>query len=160
MGCRVSTPQGELDRLFRKAAELIRQEVVRALARLCEECVTRVRDRDEIDSWYDHTGNLRSSVGYAIYEHAELTLSSAFESVKGGTQGASEGMRMAREIAKDYQKAFSAVIMAAMTYAEYVEACKNKDVLASTELWAREKVDEYVQKAVDRAVDKINKLSL
>jgi hypothetical protein len=157
MGCKVSVDK-QLDEIFRKATEIIRQEVVRALAFLCEECVSRVRDRSEIDSWYDHTGNLRSSVGYAIYEHGELTLASAFESVKGGTEGSAQGQRLVRELAKEYTKAYSAVIMAAMTYAEYVEACKNKDVLASTEIWAKSKVDDYIRKALDKAVKKINAL--
>ena len=44
-----------------------------------------------------------------------------------------------------------------MSYAEYVEAIESKDVLASTELWARARIDEYMQKTQERAEKRINK---
>ena len=47
-----------------------------------------------------------------------------------------------------------------MSYADYVEALENKDVLAQTESWARSKVDEYIQKAVDKATKKINSIQI
>ena len=43
-----------------------------------------------------------------------------------------------------------------MNYAEYVEAIEGKDVLASTELWAKAKVSEYMGKAKERAEKRIN----
>lgn len=158
MGSRIITPQQEIERYLTEALEILHNEIMRALQFLCEQCVSRVRDRDEIDSWFDHTGNLRSSVGYGIFSYGEELFSSAFETVKGGSAGSEKGKQWIEELATQYQKAYSAVIIAAMNYADYVESLKNKDVLASTELWVRDKVDSYVQKAIDKAIEKINKL--
>ena len=49
-----------------KCNEIIKSLTIRALSELGEECVNRVRDRSGDESWYDHTGNLRSSVGYIV----------------------------------------------------------------------------------------------
>ena len=47
-----------------------------------------------------------------------------------------------------------------MNYADFVEAKENKDVLASTELWARSVVDGKLKLAVDKAVSRINQIKL
>lgn len=158
MGARVVTPQEAVNRFLDEALNILHKEIMRSLQYLCEESVKRVRDRDELDSWYDHTGNLRSSVGYGIYSYGEQLMESAFESVKGGEEGSREGRKFIGELSSQYRDTYNAVLVAAMTYAEYVERCKNKDVLASTELYIRGKVDGYVTKAVEKAVSEINKL--
>jgi hypothetical protein len=45
-----------------------------------------------------------------------------------------------------------------MSYADYVEAIENKDVLASTELWARAEIDKYLERAKEKAIRRINAL--
>ena len=45
-------------------------------------------------------------------------------------------------------------------YADFVEAKENKDVLASTELWARSVVDGKLKLALDKAIGIINKMKL
>ena len=47
---------------------------------------------------------------------------------------------------KQYKKISSISSVAGMNYAEFVEAMDNKDVLASTELWAREQVPLMLEK--------------
>ena len=136
----------------------MRSEIFRALAYLGEQSVTKVRDREEIDSWYDHTGNLRSSIGYSVYDYGKSVIESAFAPIKGGTKGQSEGKRMVEELAGKYASTYALVVVAAMSYAEYVEACENKDVLASTEIWAKSQVDDYLKKAKERAIKRINAL--
>ena len=49
-----------------KCNEIIKRLTIRALSELGEQCVTKIRDRAGDKSWYDHTGNLRSSVGVQI----------------------------------------------------------------------------------------------
>lgn len=158
MGIRCVTPKKAIDDFFRKAMEIMRSEIFRALAYLGEQSVTKVRDREEIDSWYDHTGNLRSSIGYSVYDYGKSVIESAFAPIKGGTKGQSEGRKMIEELASKYASTYALVVVAAMSYAEYVEACKNKDVLASTEIWAKSQVDEYLKKAKERAIKRINAL--
>lgn len=158
MGIRCVTPKKAIDDFFRKAMEIMRSEIFRALAYLGEQSVTKVRDREEIDSWYDHTGNLRSSIGYSVYDYGKSVIESAFAPIKGGTKGQSEGKRMVEELAGKYASTYALVVVAAMSYAEYVEACENKDVLASTEIWAKSQVDDYLKKAKERAIKRINAL--
>lgn len=119
-----------------------------------EMCVRRIRERSAMDSWQDHTGNLRSSIGYAVYEYGEKQIQSAFDFGTGG-EGKRVGQKYIDELASKYPETFALVVIAGMSYAEYVEAHENKDVLASTELWARSIMDRYMKKAVDKATRKI-----
>lgn len=67
---------------------------------------------------------------------------------------------MIADIAKEYSQVYALVVVAAMNYADFVEAKENKDVLASTELWARSVVDGKLKLAVDKAVSRINQIKL
>lgn len=129
--------------------------MVRALAYLGEQCTIRVRDRSGSESWFDQTGNLRSSIGYAVYEHGKSVIESAFDIVKNGSQGADKGRRMIQALASKYAETYALVVLAGMEYAEFVEAKDNKDVLASTELWARQKMKNYLDRAMEKAERRI-----
>ena len=52
------------------------------------------------------------------------------------------------------------VVIAGMNYAAAVEASDNKDVLASTELWAKSVISARMEKAKESAINKINKLMI
>ncbi len=67
---------------------------------------------------------------------------------------------MIADLAKEYSQVYALVVVAAMNYADFVEAKENKDVLASTELWARSVVDGKLKLAVDKAVSRINQIKL
>ena len=67
---------------------------------------------------------------------------------------------MVADLAKEYSQVYAVVVVAAMNYADFVEAKENKDVLASTELWARSVVDGKLKLAVDKAVSRINQIKL
>ena len=158
MGIRMVTKLSAIDRLFEKMFTIIRQEFMMALAKLGEESVVKVRDRSQDESWYDHTSNLRSSIGYAVYDYGHKMVQSAFEALGGGTEGSEEGKRLVDDLAKEYAESFALVVVAAMNYAEYVEAIETKDVLASTELWAKSVVDARLERAKQEAIRKINNL--
>ena len=66
--------------------------------------------------------------------------------MKQGSQGVKVGKDLAEELAKRYSNDYALVIVAGMNYAEYVEAMDNKDVLASTELWAINQVPKMLEK--------------
>ena len=156
----MTTPQAAIEAFFKKSFEITRKEFFMAFAKLGEECVVQIRDRSQDESWYDHTSNLRSSIGYAIYDYGLEQISSAFETIKSGSTGSQEGKRMVKELAKEYSNVFALVVIAAMNYAEYVEAIEGKDVLASTELWAKAEVEKRLQRAKESAIKKINALKL
>lgn len=138
--------------------KILQEEIVRALAYLGEQCIVKIRDRSGEASWFDQTGNLRSSIGYAIYGEGRKVLESAFDVVKNGSQGAAEGKRIIDELATKYAETFALVVVAGMDYADAVEARDGKDVLASTEIWAKREVQKYLDRAKERAIRRITKL--
>lgn len=160
MAIKMVTPKEAVDAFLKTAARILNDEIFSALAYMGEIALIKIRDRSSEESWIDHTGNLRSSIGYSIYEHGKTIVQSAFAVIKEGSMGQSEGRKMVDELASKYTNTYALVVVAAMSYADYVEALKNKDVLASTESWARSKVDEQIRRAVDKATRKINSIRL
>ena len=160
MAIKMTTPKQALDQFFKKSFEIIKSEIFTALAKLGEESVVKVRDRSQDDSWIDHTSNLRSSIGYAIYDYGVKQIQSAFSVVKGGSLGSDTGKQMVEELAREYANVFALVVVAGMNYADKVEAIESKDVLESTRIWAESIVNERLEKAKESAIRKINALRL
>lgn len=146
MGIRMTTKLSEVHDTLMREAERVERLTIRALSRLGEQCVTKIRDRAGDKSWYDQTGNLRSSVGYVIAHNKNIIQYSTFNQVKQGSEGVKTGKDLAKELAKRYSNNYVLIVVAGMNYAEFVEAMDNKDVLASTELWAREQVPLMLEK--------------
>ena len=160
MGIRMTTPISAFDKFIKNAFNIIQNEITMCLTKLGEECIAKIRDRSGSESWFDQTGNLRSSIGYAVYDHGMQKIQSAFQIVMNGNDGNIAGRKMLRQLANDYSNAYALVVVAGMNYADYVESLKNKDVLASTELWAKGVVDARLERAMQSAVAKIDKLVL
>lgn len=146
MGIRMTTKLSEVHDMLMREAERVERLTIRALSKLGEQCVTKIRDRAGDKSWYDQTGNLRSSVGYVIAHNKNIIQYSIFNQVNQGSEGVKTGKDLAKELAKRYSNNYVLIVVAGMNYAEFVEAMDNKDVLASTELWAREQVPLMLEK--------------
>lgn len=142
----MTTKLSEVHDMLMREAERVDRLTIRALSKLGEQCVTKIRDRAGDKSWYDQTGNLRSSVGYVIAHNKNIIQYSAFNQVNQGSEGVKTGKDLAKELAKRYSNNYVLIVVAGMNYAEFVEAMDNKDVLASTELWAREQVPLMLEK--------------
>lgn len=143
MGVRMTTRMSEVNAYMLKEAERIQKLAIRALSRLGERCVKEARDRTPEYSWFDQTGNLRSSIGYIISHNGRIIQYSDFQQVKSGTEGSKTGKQFAEEIVKKYTSGYVLVVVAGMNYAEYVEAMENKDVLAHPELFARAELPKW-----------------
>lgn len=146
MGIRMTTKLSEVHDMLMRETERVERLTIRALSKLGEQCVTKFRDRAGDKSWYDQTGNLRSSVGYVIAHNKNIIQYSTFNQVKQGSEGVKTGKDLAEELAKRYSNNYVLIVVAGMNYAGVVEAMDNKDVLASTELWAREQVPLMLEK--------------
>ena len=146
MGIRMTTKLDEIHKLLMKEANRVERLTIRALSYLGEQCVSRVRNRGGNKSWYDQSGNLRSSVGYVIAYNGSIIQYSDFNQIKQGSEGVTVGKKLAEELVKRYSSDYVLVIVAGMNYAEYVERKDNKDVLASTELWAIDQVPKMLEK--------------
>lgn len=160
MGVKANYTTASLDNYFRKVMDIIKEETIRTLSYLGEQATARIRNRTAEESWIDHTGNLRSSIGYAVSDHGRKQIQSAFQQVLNGTEGATEGKRLLDELVSRYSSTYALIVVAGMSYADYVEALDNKDVLASTELWARSMIDGYLQKTQQRIAKRIENLSV
>lgn len=158
MGIRANYTDGVLDDFLTQAMIIIKDEIVSALSFLGEKSVAHIRKRNGRDSWFDQTGNLRSSIGYIVADHGRKQIVSAFAQVKNGVEGTSVGRRLVEELASKYTNTYALIVVAGMDYADYVEAMDNKDVLASEELWARSQIDGYLEKAKKKASKRIQNL--
>lgn len=103
--------------------------------------------------YINHTGNLRSSVGYVIIADGEELSSNFEESAKGTDKraGMKEGIRLANSVAKSYPDGFVLIGVAGMDYAVYVESIKGKDVVSGASIQA----EEYLRKALQKTFDKM-----
>lgn len=146
MGIKMSTPMSEINAAIRAEAERANMLTIRALSYLGEMCVTEAKDRPQESSWFDQSGNLRSSIGYVIVHNGKIIKYSDFTQVKKGSDGIKEGKELAKELAKQYKSGYALIVVAGMNYAELVEAMDNKNVLASAELFARKELPSMMQK--------------
>lgn len=146
MAIKCITPEKNFDNYLKGHIASIEALLVRNLSVVGEKCVVAVKDRKQEESWFDQTGNLRSSIGYIIVVNGEVVSEGGFNQVKGGAEGVSEGKRFAKNIAKKFARGFALIVVAGMKYAACVEAMENKDVLASSELLAKKLVPEMLKK--------------
>ena len=141
----------------RKVNAIFAEEIKAALVRLGEDSEAVARESHPND-FNDISGNLRSSIGYGVYENGRLVAMSAFRVVLNGSVGASKGASMAQSMASQFNESYHLALLAAMDYAEKVEAVNNKDVIASAELYAMRNMENYLREAVQRAENGCNAL--
>lgn len=98
--------------------------------------------RNEVNTYRDRTGNLRSSIGFMVAENGRVTQQSSFEPIEKTSnrdfvplEGGERGRMLAESIVKDNDDAdFLGVLVAAMPYAYYVQNIHHLDVLAGASL--------------------------
>lgn len=142
----MTTPMNEIDAIIKTEIERADMLTIRALSLLGEMCIIEAKDRPQESSWYDQSGNLRSSIGYVIVRDGKIITYSEFNQVKQGNDGVKEGKELAKDLAKKYTNGYALIVVAGMNYAEFVEAMENKNVLASAELFARQELPKMMAK--------------
>lgn len=149
MGIKPKFSLSDLLNMTKEVEQTLDRMLLRALTRLGEECVREARDRSPEASWIDHTGNLRSSIGYVIVRPGGKLKLGGFEGEESA--GANAGASYAKSIAKEYSnsRGYTLILVAGMKYAVYVEALTNKDVLATPELYARRRLPELMQRLAE-----------
>ena len=140
------TSMSEINAAIKAEVERVNTLTIRALSYLGELCIIEAKDRPQELSWFDQSGNLRSSIGYVIVHNGKIIKYSTFNQVKQGTDGIKEGKELVTEIAKQYVSGYALIVVAGMNYAELVEAMDNKNVLASAELFARKELPKMMMK--------------
>lgn len=143
MGIEPRFNPADVAQAFDLLLEYIDTATVAALKHVGEAAVKYAREIPDPDNggngFKDHTGNLRSSIGYAIYYNGRQ-----IESAYGDKpEGASQGQKLADQAAKG-TRGYALVVTAGMYYAVYVES-KGRDVLTSAEQKAADWLNEHLE---------------
>lgn len=132
------------DRLTAEAQAKLRV-IADVLCDVGEQCIIEAKNNG---SYIDQTGNLRSSIGYAVLFDGQVIQSGTMGKIKGrigeGDEGVSEGLAfLEQRIRKARKKGVRLIVTAGMNYAEYVEA-KGRVVLSSAEQMAPALVKQFL----------------
>lgn len=143
----------DIERWFNRFVDRAEEQFYKLLQRAGEEFVKVARESGKYD---DHTGNLRSSIGYIIVADGKILTENFERSGKGTdkTTGINQASRLSEDLAKLYNKGFVLIGVAGMKYAVYVEAMENKDVITSAAVHAEEWIKEQSQILFNRLAEK------
>lgn len=146
--------QQDVANRFEKFLEVVERRGTERMKRIGEMCIEHAREIPASIGFHDQTGNLRSSIGYAVFVNG-ISVHESYPQILGGTEGISKGKALASHVGAKYTQGVSLVVTAGMNYAVWVEA-RGKVVLTSTETLARQVVPEMmeqlitnIQKAID-----------
>lgn len=134
--------KSDIRKLLDKLGERAEFVIMDLLQRTGEEFVKIARLEG---NYIDHTGNLRSSIGYVIVKDGSIVGRNFQLSEQAGTDkqtGKREGEQLAMDLVKTFTKGYVMIGVAGMKYAVFVEAMENKDVLTR----AADKADDFIKR--------------
>ena len=134
--------KSDIRKLFDKLNERAEFIIMDLLQRTGEEFVEIARLEG---NYIDHTGNLRSSIGYVIVKDGSIVGRNFQVSEQAGTDkqtGKRDGEQLAMDLVRTFSKGYVLIGVAGMKYAIFVEAMENKDVLTR----AADKADDFIKR--------------
>lgn len=130
---RMTTPMAAIDKKIAKEINRAENEILKKLSFIGENAVNDARANGD---YLDHTGNLRSSVGYTILKDGETVRTSSFDRVKQeASEAKRESTKLLDELRTKFNTGFVLIVVAGMDYAVTVEA-RGRNVLSSSKLLA------------------------
>lgn len=143
----------DVERWFNRFVDRAEDKIYKLLQRAGEEFVKVARESGKYD---DHTGNLRSSIGYVIVADGKILTENFEKSDKGTdkTTGVNQASRLSQDLVKLYNKGFVLICVAGMQYAVYVEAMESKDVITSAAVHTEEWIKKQSKIMFDRLAEK------
>ena len=135
----------DVQRRFDAFIDQIQKQQIKRLSMLGEMCVNHARSVPKDLGFEDQTGNLRSSIGYAVFVDG-VAVHSFYEEVKGGVEGTNAGQRLSEKIGEG-SSGVCLVVTAGMHYATYVES-RGRDVIASAEQLAKRELPRMLEKLI------------
>lgn len=142
MGIKQKTPLSEITAYTVSELRKLHYKIITTLMYVGEQCVNEARRNG---SYLDQTGNLRSSIGYVVLHNGVAVSPINFEQVKKGSKGTSKGEQFIKQLAAQYSKGYTLIVVAGMNYAAHVEA-RGLNVLASSELKAENITPKMLKK--------------
>lgn len=146
MALKAEFSYSDLNKRFNNARKEIQAMQIEALEHLGEICVTHAKNLPPTIGFSDRTGNLRSSMGYAVYLNGVAVRDSyvAVSGTESGDEGVRKGRELADSVAMEYPNGLLLVVTAGMEYAVYVEA-KERDVLSSAQILAQREAPKMIK---------------
>lgn len=141
MPIRQKTPQSQVNQYLENQLKQRERVFINVLERIGQECIIEARNNG---NYTDQTGNLRSSIGYAIFNNGKIISSSSFESIKNGKEGQKQGRDLVKSLVSEFNQNIVLVVVAGMNYAAYVETKRN--VISSSELLAKQQAKIILEK--------------
>jgi hypothetical protein len=140
-----------------QAMQTLHRRIIRDLSKAGEEAVKKARlivtaggGGSVLPPYTVQTGNLVSSVGYAIVCNGQIVTMSSFQATAGskgdGQEGSAKGKAFVKELAMRYPQGYALILVAGMHYASYVQELYHRDVLVSGSLVAEQLVREMQEK--------------
>lgn len=136
-----TTPQSEIADYFEKRIRQIKTVLARNLCYVGERCVNAARSSH---TYRDQTGNLTSSIGYAVSVDGNLVQISSFNKVLDGEKGATDGQEYVKQLIRQHPSGIVLIVVAGMNYAVYVSD-KGYDVLDSAESLAEQAIPRVLK---------------
>lgn len=146
MGIKANFSIDSVRRRFDAFLEVVEEEQIKALQYLGEMCVAHARSIPKEQGFEDQTGNLRSSIGYAVFVDG-IAVHTLYNEVGGGAIGAKAGQELSAKIG-ERTNGVCLVVTAGMNYALYVES-RGRDVIASAEQLAERELPRMLEKLID-----------
>jgi hypothetical protein len=157
----VKVEQGAMDAVtaeLAKGVQNVHARIIRDLRIAGEKAVEKARlivtanggGGSVLPPYTVQTGNLVSSVGYAVVQDGQIVTTSSFDAVSGpegnGTEGSTKGKAYVKELAMRFPQGYALILVAGMEYASYVQELHHRDVLVSGSLVAEQLVREIQDK--------------
>jgi len=155
MAIKANFTQADVRKHLEAFLKVIESRIIKRLQNLGEKCVTHARGLTPPSSYTDRSGNLKSSIGYAIFKDGSPIFED-YQPLEGvsiggkpfdGRKGVQSGKDLAYRIGSTHKDGFTLVVTAGMDYAVYVEST-GRDVLTSAEMLARQEFPKMMEALV------------
>lgn len=124
------TPKRNAHSYLNKQLKIWIDTILRNLVNVGE---TALEEAEKAHKYNDITGNLTSSIGYAVVVDGKIYKQGGFKIIKDGRLGAREGRKLLRQLTANASEGIVFIMVAGMPYAKYVEAM-SLDVLDSANI--------------------------
>lgn len=142
MGIEVNFTTEDVRKRFDAFLKKVQEGQIKRLMKLGEMCVNHARSVPKEQGFEDQTGNLRSSIGYAVFVDG-IAVHSFYDTVKGGVTGERTGRALAEKVGGE-TNGICLVVTAGMNYALHVES-KGRDVLTGAERLAERELPRMLE---------------
>jgi len=143
MGIKARFTPADVRKMIKEKTDRIESAIIARLQYIGETFVNNARTNG---AYLDHTGNLRSSIGYVILKDGKVLFEN-YQAASKGTdkeKGVATGKKLAKQVRSGLSKGYVLIVVAGMDYAAAVESM-GKDVLTASSIIAKKDLQRAVK---------------